>query len=417
MFAATLLVVSGAAFGSGFSIYEQGAKATGMGGAFVATADDPTAIFYNVAGIAQQRKTAFSIGGTAINFSNQFTGDANDPFSSGTTGVYRRHTFVPPNAYFIAPIGSNLTFGVGVTSPFGLRTNWQDPWVGRFSARDSNIKTVDVMPSLAWQTSDGRLAIGAGADYRRGRVALNRNAGAYNPFTQRITDVANAYLSSDWDSAWGWTAGVLYKSSAWRLGASYKSPMRIDFNGDATFTKIPSGFPQFDAAAAASIPPTQGVQTSIDFPATTALGIAYTGKATWDIEADVTHTTWSRFSALTVNFLTTPSASFTRAENWKDTYSYRLGANKTVNNNWQVRLGALYDQNPEPVEAVSPLLPDADRVGVTFGVGWSSGPFTIDATEFYLHFKDRGTNGTNTELNGTYKTNANLISVNLGYRF
>jgi len=99
------LLTSGAAFGSGFSIFEQGAKATAMGGAFAATADDPSAIFYNVAGIAQIRRTEFNVGGTAINFSNQFTGDANDTFASGSTGFYRRHTFIPPNAYVVVPIG------------------------------------------------------------------------------------------------------------------------------------------------------------------------------------------------------------------------------------------------------------------------------------------------------------------------
>src|SRR5437870_8997023 len=136
------LLTSGAAFGSGFSIFEQGAKATAMGGAFAATADDPTAIFYNVAGIAQQRKTAFMVGGTAINFSNEFRGDPNDALTSGTSGKYRAHTFVPPNAYFILPVGSNLTFGVGVMTPYGLRTNWQEPWVGRFISRRSEERRV-----------------------------------------------------------------------------------------------------------------------------------------------------------------------------------------------------------------------------------------------------------------------------------
>src|SRR2546428_10594335 len=90
------LLTSGAAFGSGFSIFEQGAKATAMGGAFCATADDPSAIFYNVAGIAQQRHTAFYAGGTLINFANEFAGDPNDAFSSGQKGFYKRHTFIPP---------------------------------------------------------------------------------------------------------------------------------------------------------------------------------------------------------------------------------------------------------------------------------------------------------------------------------
>src|SRR5205814_9872308 len=66
----------------------------------------------------------------SINFSNEFRGDPNDPLTSGTTGKYRAHTFVPPNAYFILPVGGNLTFGLGLMTPYGLRTNWQEPWVG-----------------------------------------------------------------------------------------------------------------------------------------------------------------------------------------------------------------------------------------------------------------------------------------------
>src|SRR5947207_4864886 len=93
------LLTSGAAFGSGFSIFEQGAKATAMGGAFAATADDPTAIFYNVAGIAQLRRAEVNAGGTAINFSNEFRGDPNDQLTSGSFGEYKHHTFIPPNAY------------------------------------------------------------------------------------------------------------------------------------------------------------------------------------------------------------------------------------------------------------------------------------------------------------------------------
>ena len=87
---AAVFLTTSSAFGSGYSIFEQGAKATAMGGAFAATADDPSAIFYNVAGIAQQRRAAFLIGGTAITFGNEFRGDPNDAFSSGATGFSQK---------------------------------------------------------------------------------------------------------------------------------------------------------------------------------------------------------------------------------------------------------------------------------------------------------------------------------------
>ena len=46
-----LLTFPALALGGGFAINEHGTKAVGMGGAFAAQADDPTAIFYNPAGI------------------------------------------------------------------------------------------------------------------------------------------------------------------------------------------------------------------------------------------------------------------------------------------------------------------------------------------------------------------------------
>ena len=418
LISAAFLLLPPTAFASGFALFEQGAKATGMAGAFAATADDPSAMFYNVAGLAQQRRGGILLGGTLINFQNQFRGDPNDLFTSGTTGKYRAHTFIPPNAYVVLPIGQNMTFGVGVMTPFGLRTDWENPWIGRFVSRDANIKTVSVQPSLAWQTSDGRVAIGVGAEYRRAHVVLARNAGALNPFTQRYVDVANTYLGSDWTHKWGWNAGVLFKPGTFRLGLSHRSAMTMDFKGTVTVTAIPSGNAQFDAILRTQLPPTQPVSTSVNFPSFTHFGIGTTALPNWDIEFDVVHTTWSDFKTLSVNFLTTPAASFTRPQNWKDVDSFRLGANRRVTDDWDIRLGALYDKNPQPVAVVSPLLPDSDRIGVTFGVGWHHGPWVVDATEFALHFKERGTNGQSSDqFNGTYKTDANLFSVNFGYKF
>jgi long-chain fatty acid transport protein len=85
---------------------------------------------------------------------------------------------------------------------------------------------------------------------------------------------------------------------------------------------------------------------------------------------------------------------------------------------WDIRLGAVYDVNPQPTEFVSPLLPDSDRIGVTMGTGWHSGPFRADWSLMVLHFKDRDTQGQNAEgFNGIYQTDAVLWSINLGYKF
>ncbi|HEX8152341.1 MAG TPA: outer membrane protein transport protein [Thermoanaerobaculia bacterium] len=410
---------SGAAFGSGFSIFEQGAKASGMAGAFVATADDPSAIFYNVAGLAQQREFTLLGGATFINFTNQFTGDRNDPFTAGATGKFERHLFIPPNGYGILPIGDNITVGVGMFTAYGLRTDWEDPWVGRFISRDVNLKTVSLQPSIAWRTSNDKLAIGAGVEYRRARVTLSRNNGFLSPLDGRIYDVANAYLSGDWDSGIGYNVGILLKPTpTLRFGASYRTDMDIDFEGDADITQIPTGTPALDALIATQLPPDQPINLTLPFPATLSVGVATSAIPTWDVEFDVTHTTWSRFKTLQVNFEQTPAFNLVRPQNWEDTMSFRLGANKHATENIDIRLGAVFDQNPQPTEAVSPLLPDADRTGVTVGLGWRHGPFIVDVSNMFLFFADRDTEGRSAEgFNGEYKTTANLFSLNFGLRF
>ncbi len=412
-------LVCSTAFGSGFSIFEQGAKASGMAGAFAATADDPSAIFYNVAGIAQQREMAAYAGATFINFSNEFTGDFNSDVTSGVEGKYNRHTFVPPNMYAIVPIGENLTVGVGVFAAWGLRTDWADPWAGRYISQDADLKTTSVNPSIAWQTSDGRIAVGAGVEYRRARVILSANSMQISPFSGRIVDVANTRLVSEYGDDIGFNVGVLWKPTARiRFGATYRTDMDIDVEGDAEVNQIQTGNAQFDAVVATRLPQDQGISATIPFPAVASVGVAFSPNERWDIEFDITHMTWSRFDALTVAFETQPQFGFTRVQNWEDSSAYRLGVNVAATENFEARIGAVYDQNPQPVEAVSPLLPDSDRIGVTFGAGYKIGPLTIDGAAFILHFKDRSTEGRNEEgFNGLYETDAVLWSVNLGYRF
>ncbi len=416
------VAATGAAFGSGFMIPEQGAKASSMAGAFAATADDASAMFFNVACIAQLRQAQMTGGADFITFDNQFTGDPNDEFSAGTTGVYKRHLFVVPNGYAVLPIGENLTFGVGLFSAFGLRTNWDDPWIGRFSSRDANLKTVSLQPSLAWRSSNERVMLGAGLEYRRLKITLDSNiplsGSGVNPFTGRIVDIANAHLTSEWGAALGFTAGGLFQVSEHiRIGVSYRAPMEVELDGMADFSQISTGNPQLDALVASQLPPDQPIGVDFPFPGIATIGISCTALQNWTFGLDVNQTTWSEFDTLFVEFETTPAASLVRPQNWKDTITYRLGANHRVNETWDVRFGLLLDENPQRVESVTPLLPDADRTGVTFGVGYRRGPWTLDAGLMYIALADRSTEGRSAELNGTYETNGTLWFTNFGMKF
>jgi long-chain fatty acid transport protein len=409
-------------FAAGFSIFEQGAKATGMGGAFAATADDPSAIFYNVAGIAYQRETTAMLGGTLIGFRNEFTGDRYEFPGPETTEAYEDHLFTPPNAYLLIPIGENTTFGIGQFTPFGLRTHWesQDTFTGRFISQDANLKVFSLQPSLAWKTSSGKFAIGAGVEYRVSKVALERNIPAVNPFTLQVADVGHVALTSDEiNDDFGWNLGLMFRpSETWSVGVSYRAPVTIDYEGEADFQQISTGNAQFDALVAAGFPPDQNITTSVDYPAIAHFGIATTAVPSWTFEFDAILMTWSEFEQLIVDFENPSTPDLVNDEQWEDVWSYRLGASKHVNDMWRVQLGVLYDESPQPVRNVGPLLPDSDRVGLSFGVQLTHGKWTLSLSDLYLPFVDRDTLGWNEDnYNGVYETTANLVSTNIGYKF
>ncbi len=425
------LLIALPTFGAGFSLFEQGAKATAMGGAFAATADDPSAIFYNVAGIAYQRETKAMVGGTMITFKAEFESDPNQSFpgadpnnpvpGTGYREFYEDHTFVLPNMYLVMPIGENMTFGIGQFSAFGLRTDWEDGhrFVGRFISQDANLKTVSVQPSLAWKTDDGRFAIGAGVEGRFAHVSLERNVPQINPFTQRIVDAAHVRLDSDWENGIGWNVGAIWvPHENWRVGLSHRAGIDIDLQGNANFTQISTGNAQLDALIAAGLPPDQPITTAIPFPSFTHFGIATTMIPEWTVEFDVVRMGWSAFDKLAVQFEQTPANNIDLQQDWDDVFSYRLGGFRPVSENWDIALGAVYDENPQPDETVGPLLPDSDRVGVSFGFLFDNGKWSVEFTEFFLQFLERDTNGRNHDnFNGTYETTANLVTVDLGYTF
>ncbi|MGK2859945.1 MAG: OmpP1/FadL family transporter, partial [Thermoanaerobaculia bacterium] len=162
----------------------------------------------------------------------------------------------------------------------------------------------------------------------------------------------------------------------------------------------------------------QKIKTSVDYPAIASFGIATTAIPTWTLEFDAVLMTWSEFETLVVDFENASTPDLINEENWDDSWSYRLGANKQVNDMWQVRLGVVWDETPQPVENVGPLLPDSNRLGLSFGVGLKHGNWRIDLSELYLPFVDRDTLGQNQDnYNGVYETTANLVSMNIGYTF
>jgi len=417
---ASLLIIPVAAPAAGFLIFEEGAKALGAGGAFTARADDPSAVFFNPAGICQLNGSSLYLGGTGIITNSDFAGVDPDP-GYGVLEKTETQFFNPISLYYTRKINDNLSAGIGVFNPFGLGRSWEDPetFTGRHIAYKVDLKTFYFNPTLAWKVND-KISFGAGAQLVYSSVELKQYKEQWDIITgSGFFNVANVELDGNNTIDFGFNAGILIQPNEdFSLGISYRSNVKVDYEGDAGFTQVSTGNAVLDSAVAAGLPAGQAVNTKIEFPPLVSVGLAYKGIADWVFEIDLNWVGWSTFDALPFDFQTDNALDTSRPQNYEDKFSLRTGAEYRARENLALRYGYYYDPSPQPASSVSPLLPDSDRHGITLGLGYSTGAWTIDAFDLILVFKQRDTEGKNSDgYNGTYSSWANLLGVNVGYNF
>ena len=408
-------------YGAGFSIFEQGSRAMGRSGAFTATADDPSAVFFNPAGLAFQHGLRVYLGGTTIIPSADFEGA--EPFpGTGVTETMKSSIFFPPHVYLAYDVLDGITLGLGVFSDFGLTTEWDNPatFTGRYISTKTTLHSLTLNPAVGFKVSD-RFALGVGLNVRSTSVELNRYVPFFDPFEFKVIDAATVKLSSDTKWTFGFNAGLLYKvTDTLRIGFSYRHHQSADLTGDAGFNIFSTGNPELDAALAAALPAQPiPVKTTVRYPKVLSFGVALDPWETWEVEVNVNWMEWSRFDRLDLTFPDNPDFDQTLREDWDDAFSIRIGVEKTVNDRWTVRGGFIYDQTPQPSQTATPILPDADRFAVNLGVSIHvTERWTVDLAEMLLFFKNRTTGADNDRgYSGTYTNFTNLAGISIGYSF
>lgn len=419
LFIGGLVLLAQPALAGGFSLHEQGSKALGMAGAFVAQADDPTTLFYNAGGLAFFEEREIAVGVTLVNsFDEEFVGLPPFPGPNATGQLNSLHEPIP-HFYWVQPINETWNFGLAVNSPFGLKTDWKDPdsFPGRFLNTEASMLTFDVNPNVGVKLSEN-LGIGFGAIARFSAVEFNRRVPVEHPFTGALLEVGDANLESDLDQGFGWQVGLLYKANeslSW--GFAYRSTVTVDYGGDARFTQISTGDLQIDGFIAAMIPfgLDLPIATTVEFPDMATLGVAFALGTDALLELDVNWTGWSSFETLAINFVGAPGLDIIRPENWGDVYTYRVGArfDRPSGNEW--RFGFVTDESPQPSTAVSPLLPDADRNGYCFGWGHPGNRTNVDLALMYLDFEERVNDVSQDLFNGKYSQTGWLMSTTVSF--
>ncbi|MBJ6725900.1 OmpP1/FadL family transporter [Geomesophilobacter sediminis] len=440
-----MLGVASSSFGAGFKVSEQSAKAMAMGNAFAAQADDPSALYYNPAGIAFLKGTQVSVGAIGIlvpqtEFSGTTPLSGTAPFGTGvssSTEKAKQDIFVAPTVYATYSMENlPLSFGLGVNAIFPLAKSWDDSSVFRNQVQNVAIKPINFQPTIAGRIDALKLAVAAGLDVTYAQVTLQKMA--YSPVADPLNPAPpfGAYelgsLGLDGTATgFGYNFGVKWQPrDDFSFGVAYRSSIRLDVSGDANFlATTPTGFGAIGLTGTAPFPysrarATSSASTNITLPDTLDLAVAVRPTDKLTLEFDATRTGWSSFDKLEIHFDSPQFAAFNNQpspRNWRDVWGYKFGGQYSVNEHLDLRLGYFYDQTPVPDGTLDPLLPDADRHSFSFGTGIHQGNMSLDLAYMWVHFVNRTVNTQDmTTLigeNGTFKSDAYLLAANATIRF
>jgi long-chain fatty acid transport protein len=404
LFAIVSLVVTvmwsvSSAHGSGFGVFTHGASALGQADAVVAHTDGPSAIFFNPALINKLAGTQVELGTTLIFPSRDFTAP------DGSTATTRDKLFYPSTFYLTHAFNDKVSAGLGVFNPFGLSTDWGSDWQGRFITTKSELQTFDFRPVVSYRLTP-YLAVAAGVDFVLLDATLERKIPTpLGEVGQKFTGDGNGI---------GYNLGIAVDAGKGiTFGASYRSEVKIDINGNAAFT-LPS--PLLSATF-----PNTGATTSITLPQQVFAGIAYQPTDRLVVEAGMRWEDWRSFDQLQIAFAQPVAglSSVTFPRDWHETFAVNAGGKYRLNDTISLLAGYLFGWNPVPDSTFEPAITGSDSH--LFSVGGEARFDRLSVTLAYAYqlFEERTktTNLYGPIANGTYNSDLHLLGLSFGYRF
>ena len=420
-------LAAGTAAASGFALIEQ--SGSGLGNAYAggaAAAEDASTIFFNPAGLTRIQGRQMAVAAHAIKpsakFSNAGSTTAAATAQPGGNGGDAGDWSLVPNFYYAMDINPKLKFGFGLHVPFGLKTEYDNGWVGRYHALKSEVQTINLNPTIAYQVND-TVSLGLGLSAQRAEAELTKaidfssiclglfgagcaGLGLSTPGNVAM-DGAVKIKGDDW--GYGFNLGALFNiNPSTRIGVAYRSNIKHELSGNANYSNVPGAF------AASPTFTNTSVKASVNLPETVSVSAFHQLNPKWALMGDVTWTRWSRFNELRIRF-DNGAADNVTPENWKNTYRVSFGATQRYNDQWQSRIGVAYDQTPVKDEFRTPRIPDQSRTWLALGATYNfSSKSALDFGYAYLSFKDPSINDNEAgagRLKGNYESNVNILSV------
>jgi len=427
-----LISLSGGAGASGFQLLEQ--NASGIGNAFAgsaAVAENASTIYFNPAGMTQLQDRELSGGVSAIDPSFRFH-DTNSRVGvlggSGEGGNAGGWAFLP-NAYASWAVNKDLYIGLGIGAPFGLKTEYDDRWLGAAQATKFEIKTFNINPSIAYRVNE-QVSLGAGVNWQQIKANYARQVGVYaGPYPvigtadfSRVRSTMNLE-----DSAWGWNLGALFVlSPATKLGVSYRSEVKYHTTGDVVLSNDGSLVGKTTMAALLARGAQSDLTADLTVPSTLIMSASHKLNDKWEMLGDISRTGWSSIPKVDIMRTSGATAQILNTD-FRDAWRVALGTNYQYNDAWKLKFGVAYDQTPvKRAESRLASLPDNDRVWFSVGTQWAPDKTSrLDLGVTYIVVRDSKINNDQTTnespprgiVSGEYSGNIWLLGAQYSMSF
>ena len=377
------LVATSSVWALGWRNPDQDARATGQGEAFVAQADDASAIYYNPAGLTQQTGTEVTSGGYFDFAGSKLNNTVNNTTTSFLPHFYCATDFGKTNSPWRVGLGFNVPFG-SQASPDGHFQN---------QVTKSSLAVYNIAPSVAYRFNE-HFSLGVDLNIYHGDTTFEQEVAAFGNAVYHFQGDGNAV---------GATVGALYKfNDRHSVGVVYRSPFTIDFTGSASLH---------------SFVPNTPAHASMNLPHSVAIGYAYRPIPKLKLEVDVEWTNWDPLN--TVQLDAGPLLSTSQAYNYKDSFFYEFGAQYELNEHWTVRAGYIFSENTVPDSTYSPVEPDADRHVLSVGLGYSIKWLQVDVAYQYSFTDNRTVTGSpnNGISDGNWTSDGHMIMLTSTLKF
>ncbi len=349
--AVATLSMAGTVQAAGFALLEQNASGAGVAYAGkAAIGEDASAAWFNPASMSRLKERQVVLGGHYIDLNSEFNNEGTTPGTGRDVGDFGSEGYIP-NFHLVVPFNDRINFGLSVATPFGLKTDYQPDWIGRFQGITSDIKSVNINPSASFKVNE-HWSVGAGVSAQKLDAKLS------SVVTLPVVGESLTTIAGDgW--GYGFNLGVIGQiTAATRVGVAYRSSIEQDLEGNVTFS----------GPAAAS--QNSDLRSKIRLPASLAISSVTELTPKWQLLTDATWTEWTTIQKLQfdrVNAGGTAAPIPVQDYEWKNSWRFAVGGIYKYSDTINLKAGVAYDITPVPDERRKVRLPDEDRI--TFAVG------------------------------------------------